>query len=82
MDLKSPPRDTFQCILGVSEVLPFEIFCVKLQHGSVVVVNVFMKYGVVSEVSLELSVKFDLNHDLTFRRVCSSIYCKVALLAK
>ena len=43
---------SLQCILGVSEVLAFYIFCVKLQHGSVVVVNVFMKYGNVSEVSL------------------------------
>ena len=32
-----------------------------------------MNYGTASKVSLELSVKLDLNYSLTFRRGCSSI---------
>ena len=32
-----------------------------------------MNYGSISEVFLKLSIKVDLNHDLTVRRVCSSI---------
>ena len=40
-----------------------------------------MNFGSVSKVSLELSIKLDLNHELTFCHVCSLICCEIMLPA-
>ena len=40
-----------------------------LQYGSSI-----MQYGGVSKVSLELSIKLDVNRDFTFCHICSPIY--------
>ena len=60
-------RVVFQCFVhGIFSSSGALCSCVVLS-------TVFMNYGIVSRVSLGLSIELDPNHDFSFLRACSSI---------